>query len=106
MITYQYFAGCPNAGRTLENLLAVMEELGIPESSVEMVHVPDVALAEECRFQGSPTILVDGRDIVTGATPSGFHFSCRVYAFDGESGGAIPRAFIRTRLREWGCAEG
>lgn len=105
VITFQYFVGCPNAGETLENLLAVMEELGIPESSLEMVDVPDVARAEEYRFQGSPTILVDGRDIVTGEVPSGFHYTCRVYSFDGESRGAIPRALIRTRLLDWGGAD-
>lgn len=102
LITFQYFDGCPNAQTTLDNLLSVRKELGIPESSIEVVEVPDPAQAEEQEFQGSPTILVDGRDITTGEIPSGFNFTCRVYSFDGQSTGVIPREFIRARLIEWG----
>jgi hypothetical protein len=102
LITFQYFDGCPNAQTTLDNLLSVREELGIPESSIELVEVPDPAQAEEHRFQGSPTILVDGRDITTGETPSGFYYTCRVYSFEGESAGVIPKDLIRDRLIEWG----
>ena len=104
MIQFQHFDGCPNAQTTLDNLLSVSEELGIPESSIELVEVPDPAQAEEHRFQGSPTILVNGRDITTGEIPSGFHYTCRVYSFEGGSTGVIPREFIRARLIEWGVA--
>jgi len=104
LIQFQYFDGCPHAQTTLDNLLSVREELGIPESSIELVEVPDPAQAEEHRFQGSPTILVDGRDIATGEIPSGFHYTCRVYSFEGGSTGVIPREFIRARLVEWGVA--
>ncbi len=104
MITFQYFNGCPHARATLDNLLSVRDELEISESSIELVEVPDPARAEEHGFQGSPTILVDGRDITTGELPSGFNYTCRVYSFDGESTGVIPRDFIRARLMEWGEA--
>jgi hypothetical protein len=103
LIEFQYFDGCPNAQETLDNLRSVREELGIPESSVEMVEVPDPAQAEERRFQGSPTILIDGRDITTGEVPSGFNYTCRMYWFEGEPTGVIPREFIRARLMEWGA---
>lgn len=102
MITFQYFDGCPNARTTLDNPLSVRDELGIPESSIKLVEVPDPAQAEELGFQGSPTILVDGRDITTGETPSGFNYTCRVYSFEGDSTGVIPRDLIRDRLIEWG----
>ena len=102
LITFQYFDGCPNARTTLDNLFSVREELGIPESSIELVEVPDPAQAEEHGFQGSPTILVDGRDITTGEAPSGFNYTCRVYSFEGESTGVIPKDFIRDKLIEWG----
>jgi len=104
LITFQYFDGCPNAQATLDNLLSVREELGIAESSVELVEVPDPAQAKAHRFQGSPTILVDGRDITTGEIPSGFEYTCRVYSFEGKATGVIPREFIRARLIEWGEA--
>lgn len=102
MITFQYFDGCPNAEATLRNLLSVKEELAIPESEINLVEVPDPALAEAFSFQGSPTILVDGRDIATGEIPSGFSYNCRVYSFEERASGVIPRAFIRDKLIEYG----
>lgn len=102
LITFQYFDGCPHAGTTLENLLGVLDELGIPESVVERIRVEDAAHAEACRFQGSPTILVDGVDLVTGEVPFGFHYACRMYSFEGGPSGSVPRDLIRARLAERG----
>jgi len=101
LITFQYFDGCPNAKATLENLLSLKAELGIPESEIELVEVPDPSLAEEFRFQGSPTILVNGRDIATGEEPYGFSYTCRVYFFDGTQTGVIPKEYIRRKLLEY-----
>ncbi len=98
MITFQYFDGCPNAQATLDNLLEVGEELGIPENHIQLVEVPDPAQAEEHRFQGSPTILVDGSDITTDEAPTGHSYTCRLYSFDGEATGVIPKRFIRKKL--------
>ena len=100
MITFQYFEGCPNAQATLDNLREVGEELGIPKTDIELLEVPDPALAERNRFQGSPTILLNGKDITTGEVPSGFSYTCRVYSFDGEVTGVIPKEFIREKLSE------
>jgi len=101
LITFQYFDGCPNAQATLDNLREVAEELGIPDDDIQLVEVPDPAGAEEHRFQGSPTILVDGRDITTGEVPEGFSYTCRVYSFGGERTGVIPRELIRERLARY-----
>jgi hypothetical protein len=98
LITFQYFDGCPNARATLDNLREVAEELGIPEGHIQVVEVPDPAEAQEQRFQGSPTILVDGRDITTGEVPDGFRYTCRVYSFGGKTTGVIPPEVIRERL--------
>jgi hypothetical protein len=101
VITFQYFDGCPNADVTLENLYRAGEELGIPESEIELVEVPGPSLAEKHRFQGSPTILVDGRDISTGEEPSGFNYTCRVYFFGGVQTGILPKEFIGEKLKEY-----
>lgn len=98
MITFQYFDGCPNAQATLDHLREVAEGLGIPDDDIQLVEVPDPAGAEEHRFQGSPTILVDGRDITTGEVPDGFSYTCRVYSFGEKTTGVIPRELIRERL--------
>ena len=101
MITFQYFEGCPNAQETLDNLLGLKAELRIPGSEIELVEVPDPSRAEEFRFQGSPTILVNGLDITTGEEPSGFSYTCRVYSFGGTQTGVIPKEFIRRKLMEY-----
>jgi hypothetical protein len=49
-------------------------------------------------IQGSPTILVNGKDIYTGEESVGFNYACRIYEFDGEQTGVIPKEFIRAKL--------
>jgi hypothetical protein len=102
LITFQYFEGCPNAPATLDNLRKAGEELGIPETHIELLEVPDPAQAEEHRFQGSPTILVNGKDITTDQVPAGFSYTCRVYSFEGERTGVIPKEYIREKLAGYG----
>ena len=99
MIEFQYFSGCPNAKATLANLRKTLTELEVPDSALRITEVPDIESAKETRFQGSPTILVDGVDIYTGSKPVGYNYSCRVYSFDGRHTGIIPRSFIKQRLR-------
>lgn len=99
MIEFQYFSGCPHAKDTLQNLREVMTEMGIGENDLHIIDVPSPEAAQKIKFQGSPTILVNGIDIYTGVQPEGFSYSCRVYEFDGKRSGVIPREFIR-RKRE------
>ena len=99
MIEFQYFDGCPNAKATLDSLLEIKSELGIADGEIRIVLVPDIESAKENRFQGSPTILVDGVDIYTDEAPTGFKYSCRVYTFEGNQTGKIPKAFIKEKLQ-------
>jgi len=98
MVEFQYFSGCPHAKDTLQYLRGVMAEMGIGENKLKIIDVPDAESAQKMKFQGSPSILVDGVDIYTGAEPEGFSYSCRVYEFDGGRTGVIPREFIRRKL--------
>jgi hypothetical protein len=98
MIEFQFFADCPHAGETLQNLRDVMSELGITGDQLIILEVPDIATSRRMQFQGSPTILVKGKDIYTGEKPTGFNYSCRLYEFDGEKTEAIPKYFIRDKL--------
>ena len=97
MIVFQYFEGCPNSAPTVENLKAAMAELDLGDI-LQTVEVSDPMLSDELNFQGSPTILVDGRDIDTGETPTGNNNSCRVYQFCGRSTGTIPREFLLRQI--------
>jgi len=75
-----------------------MTEMGIGENELHIIDVPSPESAQKMKFQGSPSILVDGVDIYTGAEPEGFSYSCRVYELDGKRTGVIPKEFIRNKL--------
>ena len=102
MVEFQYFEGCPNAKATLDNLNRVIEEGSIDPAELTITEVSDLGLAESIRFQGSPTILVDGVDIYTGAKPETMNYACRIFELDGVKTGVLSTEFIRTRLRDIG----
>lgn len=99
VITFQYFEGCPNSGTTLENLRNAAKTLKLAESQIEVIEVTDLAVAETLHFQGSPSILIDGKDLITGMVPGGFCYSCRIYPFDPAEPGVIPESVILQRIQ-------
>ena len=72
-----YFPDCPNVPAAREQLRRAFEAIGAPPKWNEIDVSSDAAPAHT-RGYGSPSILVDGKD-VTGATPGGGS-SCRIYA--------------------------
>jgi hypothetical protein len=73
-----YFTGCPNYEPALERVRAALRAEGV-EAPVELVAVETEAEATRQDFYGSPTVRVDGRDVVSppsGATPT---LACRMY---------------------------
>ena len=100
MLEFQFFNGCPNANGTLQNLREVMSELHISENSLKLTEVPSPELAERLNFQGSPTILLNGKDIYSGETPTNFSYACRIYEFEGKQTGVIPKEYILQKLKE------
>lgn len=81
-----YFDDCPNwhlLDRRLAEALAELER----DDVVERRQVTTFEQAEELRFRGSPTLLVDGRDPFADAdAPVGL--SCRVYRTADGLGGS------------------
>lgn len=104
LIEFLYFEGCPNAAETLSNLKKVLKELKINDDKLKIIEVRDIEMAKNLNFSGSPTILVDGKDIYTLKKPEGFNFTCRVYDFGGKKSGIIPEDFIKERLIELGVS--
>ncbi len=100
MIEFQFFIGCPDAGVTLDNLHKAMAKAGIPAHQLKISVVPDIDTARRLNFQGSPSILVNHKDIYTGEEPAGFAYSCRLYDFDGRQTGEIPVEFILEKLQQ------
>ena len=94
-VTLLYFDGCPSWKLAADRLRALADEL---ELTIVHAKVDSPEAAVRRRFRGSPTILVDGRDVfATGDEPVGL--SCRLYQTpDGPSG--VPTADqLRATLR-------
>ena len=86
---------CPNVPAAREQLRRALREVGLPEAWKEHdLSADDVA--EHARGFGSPTVLVDGRDVSGGLPSAGA--TCRVYA-GSEQRGAPPLAAIVAALR-------
>ena len=77
-----YFEGCPNIVKTRERLLSAFKDVGIPPRWKEW-RSDDPESPRQVRGWGSPTILVDGRD-VAGMVENTEESNCRVY--DGQDG--------------------
>lgn len=90
-----FFPECPNVGVARDQLRRAFAAVGLPPAWNEH----DISAADApkaLRGYGSPTILVNGRD-VTGDAPTG-GAACRIYAGSGERG-APPLDAIAAALR-------
>ena len=74
-----WWEGCPSTERTREAVREALTELGLDEVEVRMREIRTDQDAEEAGFVGSPTILIDGIDLVPAAGEEPIGLSCRVY---------------------------
>jgi hypothetical protein len=73
-----FWAGCPSTPKALADLRAQMTDLGLDPDGVEIREVFTEAQTEREGFVGSPTIRIDGADVVDpGAQPPALN--CRIY---------------------------
>ena len=88
---------CPNRGMALVVVERVVDETGIPVE-IEVVEVSSDEDAEERRALGSPTVLVDGRDVDPEPLYSDYSADDRIYkTHRGPSGWPEPE-WIRDAL--------
>jgi hypothetical protein len=73
-----YFDGCPSWRLAVERLEAAVEAEGMPDAVIQPVRLQSLTHAEAAGFAGSPTFLVEGRDLFPGAAPV-TELSCRLY---------------------------
>jgi hypothetical protein len=74
-----WWEGCPSTERALAAVREALSELGLSGVEVRMREIETDADAEATGFVGSPTILIDGQDLVPAAAEEPIGLSCRVY---------------------------
>jgi hypothetical protein len=84
-----FWEGCPSLPETLAELERVLREEGV-DTRVELVEVHTDEQARQERFPGSPTIRINGEDIVTPEDEEPFSLTCRVYRTRDGRVSAVP----------------
>ena len=84
VVTLLFFDGCPNWQITNAHLEALSAEFAF---DLDRCHVDTDEDAQRLHFRGSPTVLIDGRDVfATSDEPIGL--SCRMYRTEHGLAGA------------------
>jgi hypothetical protein len=74
-----WWEGCPSTERALAAVREALSELGLSGVEVHTREIETDADAQAVGFVGSPTILIDGQDLVPAAAEEPIGLSCRVY---------------------------
>jgi peroxiredoxin len=74
-----WWEGCPSTERALADLVQALADSGLADAEVKTREVKTDADAADAAFVGSPTILIDGVDLVPAADDEPIGLSCRVY---------------------------
>jgi hypothetical protein len=94
-----WWEGCPSHPEALELLEQVLADRGL-KAEIDQREVRTQEEAEELRFPGSPTILVDGRDIDRAGAQARPSLTCRIYRLEDGRVSPVPsRAQIEEALR-------
>jgi len=95
-----YFQGCPNHAPAAEMVREALNSLD-REDHIHEVEVRTKTEAEEIRFVGSTSILINGEDIEPWArTTKDFGLSCRTYINGSHRGGIPSRELLRRAIME------
>ena len=95
-----WWEGCPSHPAALEQLREVLREEGADPDAVELREVKTDEQAREERFFGSPTIRIDGVDVVPPGDGDPVGLTCRVYRLrDGRSSPTPDPADLRDAVR-------
>jgi hypothetical protein len=73
-----WWEGCPSHAEALAELERILIEEGL-RAEIERVEIETDEQAERERFPGSPTIRINGGDIVPPGDGEPFSLTCRVY---------------------------
>jgi hypothetical protein len=91
-----WFAGCPSHDVALERLRLVLEQEGV-EPEIEIIEVQTDDEAERYRFIGSPTIRIDGVDIVPPSQEIPYRLTCRTFVTEEGRFSPVPPETVMRR---------
>jgi hypothetical protein len=74
-----WWEGCPSTERALKAVREAVSELGLSHVELQTREIATDDDAREAGFVGSPTILIDGVDLVPAAGEEHIGLSCRIY---------------------------
>lgn len=94
VLEIQYFRGCPNSLRVLEMLRSFVKEYRGDIVYRERL-IETEKSARDFNFRGSPTILINGRDLEDLPAPDKPGLTCRIY-----SNGLPTKEQILTKIRK------
>ena len=98
-VTFFYYEDCPSHDRALERLRSVIAEEDI-SAEIEVIKIETDEQARRYNFVGSPTILIDGRDIDPPSPEAIPALTCRAYQLeDGRISPLPPEDMIRRAVR-------
>lgn len=99
-IQFLYYEDCPSHEAGLQRLREAMAAEGI-QAPIEIIKVETEAQAEALRFIGSPTILINGADIVPVDGEAHYRLTCRTYRLEDGRFAPLPSsAMIRAALQK------
>jgi hypothetical protein len=84
-----WWEGCPSHPDALAELERILREEGV-EAEVKRVEIEDDEQARRERFPGSPTIRINGEDVVPPGDVEPFSLTCRVYRMRDGRVSAVP----------------
>lgn len=100
-VELQWWEGCPSTERARAELREVLDGLGLDGLEIRMIKIADDDQARAMRFPGSPTILIDGRDVVNPNPEEPIGLTCRVYRRrDGSVSPTPDPADVRDAIQE------
>lgn len=77
-LQFQYFEGCPNHIKMWNSISEAIKGLE-DRIELEKVLVEDEVTAMQVKFRGSPTLVIDGEDLLGMPAPSEPSLACRYY---------------------------
>jgi hypothetical protein len=95
-----WWEGCPSYPEALEQLKGVLREEGLDPDAVVLREIESDEQARQERFPGSPTIRIDGEDVVPPGDGQPMTLTCRVYRLrDGRSSPTPDPGDLRDAVR-------